>query len=91
MQKELKQKILGIEPSRQIDIDIDQLVSIPEGQPHLFEDAFPHSEVPQFIFSGPVTEIIDGKPVTFNVDPHTSFWQRFGIRLLGILPIESQL
>lgn len=35
--------------------------------------------------------IEDGKPVTFNVDPHTSFWQRFGIRLLGILPIESQL
>ena len=35
--------------------------------------------------------IEDGNPVTFNIDPYTGFWQRFGIRLMGILPIESQL
>ena len=66
MQKDLKEKILGIEPSRQVPVDIEQLVSLPEGQPHLFEETFPHSEVPQFRFDGPVTEIIDGRPVTFD-------------------------
>jgi putative cardiolipin synthase len=34
---------------------------------------------------------VDGKPVTFDVEPYTSFWQRFGIGFLSILPIESQL
>ena len=53
MQKELKQKILELEPSRQIHIDIDQLVTLPEGQPHLFEEIFPHTEVPKFAFSNP--------------------------------------
>ncbi len=33
----------------------------------------------------------DGKPVTFDVDPYTGFWKRFGIGFLGLLPIESQL
>ena len=32
-----------------------------------------------------------GKPKTFNVEPYTGFWRRFGIGLMGILPIESQL
>ena len=27
----------------------------------------------------------------FDVDPYTGFWRRFGISLLSILPIESQL
>lgn len=33
----------------------------------------------------------DGEAVTFDVDPYTGFWQRFGIGLLRLLPIESQL
>lgn len=33
----------------------------------------------------------NGKPVTYDVDPHTSFWRRFGVGLMGLLPIESQL
>jgi putative cardiolipin synthase len=33
----------------------------------------------------------NGKPKTFTVEPHTGFWRRFGIGLMGILPIESQL
>ena len=33
----------------------------------------------------------DGKQEVFNVEPHTTFWQRLGIGFLGLLPIESQL
>ena len=33
----------------------------------------------------------DGNDKTFDVDPQTSCWRRFGIRLLRLLPIESQL
>ena len=33
----------------------------------------------------------DGAAVTFDVEPHTGFWQRFGVGLLRLLPIESQL
>ena len=32
-----------------------------------------------------------GKAVTFDKEPHTGFWRRFSIWLLGLLPIESQL
>jgi len=35
--------------------------------------------------------LVDGEPQTFAADPYTGFWKRFGIGLLGILPIESQL
>ena len=35
--------------------------------------------------------IVDGQPKTFDVDPYTGFWKRFGIALMGLLPIESQL
>jgi putative cardiolipin synthase len=35
--------------------------------------------------------IVDGEPKTFDVDPYTGFWRRFGIGILRILPIESQL
>jgi putative cardiolipin synthase len=35
--------------------------------------------------------LVDGKPVTFDVEPHTGFWKRFGIGILRLLPIESQL
>ena len=34
---------------------------------------------------------VGGQPQTFDVDPYTGFWRRFGIGFLGILPIESQL
>jgi putative cardiolipin synthase len=33
----------------------------------------------------------NGKPKTWNFDPYTSFFQRFTVGLLGLLPIESQL
>jgi putative cardiolipin synthase len=35
--------------------------------------------------------IENGKPVTYDVDPHTSFWRRMGVGIMRILPIESQL
>ena len=33
----------------------------------------------------------DGRAVTFDVDPHTGFWKRFGVGFMRLLPIESQL
>ena len=33
----------------------------------------------------------DGKQEVFDVEPHTTFWQRLGVGFLSILPIESQL
>ena len=33
----------------------------------------------------------DGQQVIYTVEPHTSIWQRIGINLLRLLPIESQL
>jgi putative cardiolipin synthase len=33
----------------------------------------------------------EGKPRVFDADPHTGFWRRLGIGLMGLLPIESQL
>jgi hypothetical protein len=35
--------------------------------------------------------VVDGKEHTFDVDPYTGFWKRFGIGFMSILPIESQL
>jgi putative cardiolipin synthase len=35
--------------------------------------------------------LVDGNQQTFDVDPYTGFWRRFGIGFLSILPIESQL
>jgi len=35
--------------------------------------------------------LVDGKPKIFYVDPYTSFWQRFGVGFMRILPIESQI
>jgi cardiolipin synthase C len=35
--------------------------------------------------------VVDGKRHTFDVDPYTGFWRRFGIGFMSILPIESQL
>lgn len=34
---------------------------------------------------------INGKPVTFEHEPFTSFWKRFGVSFMGMLPIESQI
>ncbi len=33
----------------------------------------------------------DGAQRTFDVDPHTGFWRRFGIGFMGLFPIDSQL
>jgi putative cardiolipin synthase len=33
----------------------------------------------------------DGSEVTYDVDPHTGFWRRFGVGFMRLLPIESQL
>ena len=35
--------------------------------------------------------VVDGEQKTFDVDPYSGFWQRFGIGFLSLLPIESQL
>jgi putative cardiolipin synthase len=35
--------------------------------------------------------VVDGKEHTFDVDPYTGFWRRFGIGFMSLLPIESQL
>jgi putative cardiolipin synthase len=35
--------------------------------------------------------MMDEKPTTFDVDPYTGFWQRLGIGIMSLLPIESQL
>lgn len=35
--------------------------------------------------------VVDGKKHTYNVDPYSGFWRRFGISCLSIFPIESQL
>jgi len=35
--------------------------------------------------------VVDGKEHTFDVDPYAGFWRRFGIGVMSILPIESQL
>ena len=33
----------------------------------------------------------DGDSEIFDEEPHTGFWRRLGVRLLRLLPIESQL
>ena len=35
--------------------------------------------------------LVDGQQQTFFSEPYIGFWKRFGIGLLGLLPIESQL
>jgi putative cardiolipin synthase len=35
--------------------------------------------------------VVDGKELTFDVDPYTGFWRRFGLGVIINLPIESQL
>jgi putative cardiolipin synthase len=35
--------------------------------------------------------IENGERSVYTVEPHTGFWQRFSVGLLGLLPIESQL
>ncbi len=37
------------------------------------------------------TTEVDGKQVVYTIDPETSWWQRFVVGLIGILPIHSQL
>jgi putative cardiolipin synthase len=35
--------------------------------------------------------LVEGEPVTFSSDPNTSFWRRFGVGFMRLLPIESQI
>jgi len=35
--------------------------------------------------------IVDGKQQTFDKDPFTGFWKRFGVGFLRFMPIESQI
>jgi putative cardiolipin synthase len=35
--------------------------------------------------------LVDGKRQILHVDPYTSFWKRFGVGIMRILPIESQI
>lgn len=35
--------------------------------------------------------LVDDQEQVFTVDPYTSFWRRFGVGFMSILPIESQL
>ncbi|MBC2712127.1 MAG: phospholipase D family protein [Desulfosarcina sp.] len=35
--------------------------------------------------------LVDEEEKTFDVDPYTGFWQRFGIGFMRLMPIESQL
>ncbi len=35
--------------------------------------------------------LVDGKQQILTVDPYTSFWKRFGVGLMRMLPIESQI
>ncbi|MEE8127167.1 MAG: phospholipase D-like domain-containing protein, partial [Nitrospinaceae bacterium] len=35
--------------------------------------------------------IVDGKQQTLYKDPYTSFWKRFGVGFMRIMPIESQI
>ena len=33
----------------------------------------------------------DGQPVSYNKEPHTSFFRRLGTQVMRIMPIESQI
>ncbi len=35
--------------------------------------------------------MVDGEQVTFSKDPNTSFWRRFGVGFMRMMPIESQI
>jgi len=37
------------------------------------------------------TTVKDGETVRYRTEPHTTWWQRFQVGLIGILPIHSQL
>ena len=37
------------------------------------------------------TGLIDGKQTTMTTEPYTSFWQRFVVSFLRLMPIESQI
>lgn len=35
--------------------------------------------------------MVDGETVTFEKDPYTTFWRRFGVGFMRLMPIESQI
>jgi len=66
MERELKDRILRLEPTRKVNADIERIVTIPEGEPDLLEEMFPYVEVPRIEFTGKAYEEIDGKQVVFD-------------------------
>ncbi len=68
MQKELKQKIMGLPTLRTVDANPAELAAIGDGEPELLEEMFPFDEVPQVFFKGKVIEEIDGDMVEFDFD-----------------------
>ncbi|MBS3762311.1 MAG: hypothetical protein KGZ25_03295, partial [Planctomycetes bacterium] len=71
MKRELKSKILKIEPSREVPVEISELIDLEEGTPELLEETFPYSQVPQVTFEGKAQEHIDGELVEFDFDERT--------------------
>lgn len=47
----------------------------------------PHGEGERLVWHGEE----QGRPLALHEEPDTSWWKRFGVSLLGILPIEGQL
>ena len=66
MERELKEKILRLKPTRSVPVDVPSLAAIGEGEPHLYEGTFPHVEVPQIEFDGKVYKEIEGEMVEFD-------------------------
>ena len=58
MERELKEKILRLKPTRSVPVDVPALANIGEGEPHLYEGTFPHVEVPQIAFDGKVYKAV---------------------------------
>ncbi len=68
MQKDLKDKIMNLPPTRTVAADPAALAGIEEGVPDLLERVFPFTEVPQTVFAGRAYEEIDGELVEFDFE-----------------------
>ena len=72
MKKDLKQRIMGLSPTRTVDADPSVLAQIGEGEPDLLESVFPFTEVPKAAFDGVAYEEIDGELVKFDFEQRKS-------------------
>ncbi len=68
MQRELKDKVMNLPPTRTLAADPASLADIPEGAPDLLERMFPFTEVPQTVFGGTAHEEIDGELIEFDFE-----------------------